>query len=221
MLANRLTLALAGATALLSVEPAPVRVLRVSPTGEASPLAPVTVTFDRPVAGSLDYSIDAKSVFRIEPAAQGTIEWRDPITIRFTPTSPLTPGARYTVTVANAFRAMDGSQMPAPHQFTFRVRGPTLLGSMPAGKYEAARWLEPDTRFELLYSTPVDAAKLSAAAYLELSSLCKTERVVRLSVVGQRPVSERDPWQYRYVERERPDPRTDSLHANVAAHAWR
>jgi uncharacterized protein YfaS (alpha-2-macroglobulin family) len=212
MMANRLTLALAGATALLSVEPAPVRVMRVSPTGDASPLAPVTVTFDRPVAGSLDYSIDAKSIFRMEPAAPGTIEWRDPITIRFTPSAPLTPGGRYTVTVSNAFRAMDGSQMGAPHQFTFRVRGPTLLGGTPAGRHEVSRWLTPRSRFELLYSTPVDPAKLAAAAYLELSPLCRAEeRVIKLTVGAQRAVSERDPWQYRYIEGERSEPRSDSL----------
>ena len=44
---------------------APLRVVRVTPDADASPLATITVTFDRPVAGSLDRSVDAATVLRV------------------------------------------------------------------------------------------------------------------------------------------------------------
>ena len=52
----------------------PLRVLRVAPrldTG-AGPMEVINVTFDRPVAGSLDRSIDPATVFRIEPGVRGS-----------------------------------------------------------------------------------------------------------------------------------------------------
>ena len=66
-------------TALVAVLPAasgaqgsaPLRVVRVTPDGDASPLATITVTFDRPVAGSLDRTVDAATVLRVEPAVPG------------------------------------------------------------------------------------------------------------------------------------------------------
>ncbi|HEV3052731.1 MAG TPA: Ig-like domain-containing protein, partial [Longimicrobium sp.] len=96
-------------------------VLRVAPEQTSEPDAVVTVTFDRPVAGGLDEAVDAEALFRIEPAVEGKAEWRDPVTLRFTPAAPLRPGATYTVTIANDFAAMDGARLPRPHRFTFRV----------------------------------------------------------------------------------------------------
>src|SRR6476660_8343024 len=75
--------------------PSPLRVIRSTPTGDAIPTAEISVTFDRPVAGSLDRSVDPATIFRIEPAVRGRIEWRDPVTIRLRPAEPLTSGARY------------------------------------------------------------------------------------------------------------------------------
>jgi hypothetical protein len=68
--------------------PAPLRVLRVSPDGEGPPALAVTVTFDRPVAGSLDRTVVPQVMFAIEPAVAGTVDWRDPVTLRFRPAAP-------------------------------------------------------------------------------------------------------------------------------------
>ncbi|HUO52770.1 MAG TPA: hypothetical protein VMT93_09635, partial [Gemmatimonadaceae bacterium] len=38
-----------------------LHVLRNSPTGDADPAASILITFDRPVAGSLDYTVLADS----------------------------------------------------------------------------------------------------------------------------------------------------------------
>src|SRR4051812_19733567 len=98
---------------------APLRVIRVSPERSASPIDKITVTFDRPVAGSLDRTVDAASILRVTPMVSGKLEWRDPVTIRLTPSEPLIAGRTYTVTVASGFRAMDGSALAQPHTFTF------------------------------------------------------------------------------------------------------
>jgi len=95
-------LALAGAALLADPTPA-LRVLRATPSGDAAPTATVTVTFDRPVAGSLDRTVDPRAIFQILPATRWTVDWRDPVTLRFRPAAPLTPNTSYRVTVDARF----------------------------------------------------------------------------------------------------------------------
>ncbi len=172
----------------------PLRILRATPTSEAGPAAVVTVSFDRPVAGSLDRTVDAKQIFRIAPEVAGKVEWRDPITIRFTPATLLTPGTRYTVTLASDFEAMDGSRLESPFSFSFQVRGPEVLASSVSRG--DSRFYPPDARFSLAVSAPVDPAVVENAAFLEFEPTCAT-RVVRVKVTGQREISDQDPWDYR------------------------
>src|SRR3954467_10002649 len=110
-----------------------LRVVRATPTADAGPMHQTSVAFDRPVAGSLDRSVDPATIFHIEPAVRGRLEWRDPVTIRLTPRAPLAPDGRYTVTVSNTFRAMDGSALPEAYRFSFRAYGPQLLTGSPVG----------------------------------------------------------------------------------------
>src|SRR5262245_5467799 len=112
-----LRLVLAAGLGMLADPGTDLRVLRVTPSGDAAPPTTVTVTFDRPAAGSLDRSVDPRAVFAIEPAVAGTVDWRDPVTLRFRPAAPLTPNTTYTVTVADAFAAMDGSRLARPYRF--------------------------------------------------------------------------------------------------------
>ncbi len=125
-------LALAGAALLADAAPA-LRVLRTTPAGDAAPTTTVTVTFDRPVAGSLDRTVDPRAIFQIVPATPGTVEWRDPVTLRFRPAAPLTPHTSYQVTVDTRFEAMDGSRLPEPYGFSFRDCGATISRSAYAG----------------------------------------------------------------------------------------
>ena len=122
----RLVLAV-GVGSLLADGPPALRVLRANPTGDAPPTAAITVTFDRPVAGSLDRTVDPRGILSIQPALRGTAEWRDPVTLRFRPAAPLPANTDYIVTVGNDFAAMDGSRLPRPYRFDFRVRGPRVL----------------------------------------------------------------------------------------------
>ena len=216
MSSARLALALAVLATCVAADthaqsPSPLRVIRSSPTGNAVPTAEITITFDRPVAGSLDRSVDAATIFRIEPAVRGRLEWRDPVTIRLRPNDALTAGTRYTVTVANTFRAMDGSALAEPYRFTFRAQGPLLLTGNPVSAEEHALHVTPNQRFELVYSRPVDLAKLSTAAYVELSTACGGQRIVKLRATDQRPIRDDDRWNVREAGGWQRDRTLDSL----------
>jgi len=137
------------ALAISGSQDAALRVLRVTPTDQAGPTAVVTVTFDRPVAGALDRSVDPATIFRIAPPVPGRLEWRDPITIRFRPDALLESGVTYTVTVANDFAAMDGSRLAAPYRFSFVVRGARVLTAAPTFRQRNPQYVVPRASFEL------------------------------------------------------------------------
>ena len=191
--------------------PTPLRVLRVTPEQSAPATTVITVTFDRPVAGSLDSSVDAKRIFAITPAVAGRVEWRDPITLRFTPAAPLKPATEYSVTVSNDFAAMDGSRLDNPYRFTFRVHGPVALEGVPAGPNEAPEYLKPDAQFEIVWSTPVELGEVSKRVYLELDRGCSAGPIVRVRAVSQRAITDKDSWRYREAGGWRRDRASDAL----------
>ena len=181
----------------------PLRVLRVTPTSPAEPYDVVTVTFDRPVAGGLDATVDPAAIFSISPAVPGRVEWRDPVALRFTPSEPLTPGATYTVTLTPNFTAMDGSRLERAHSHTFRVSPPQVLAGHPVGWYEQARWVSREPTFSLLVSAPVDPELLAQYSFIRLSPECGGGDLVRLRPAGIRQVTEDDPPALRFVGRRR------------------
>jgi uncharacterized protein YfaS (alpha-2-macroglobulin family) len=187
-----------------------LRVVRATPTADAGPMQQISVAFDRPVAGSLDRSVDPATIFHIEPAVRGRLEWRDPVTIRLTPAAPLTSGARYTIAVSNNFRAMDGSALAEPYQFTFRVHGPLLLAGTPVSS-GGGDHVEPNQRFALVYSSPVDLPTLTGTAYIEMSATCGGDKVIRLDAVSQRPIESGDRGDIREAGGYERDHSTDSL----------
>src|SRR5439155_11869000 len=194
----------------------PLKILRTAPADEAAPTSVVTVTFDRPVAGSLDRTVDPKAIFTIAPGVEGRLEWRDPVTIRFTPAAPLASNIEYTVTVASTFAAMGGSRLEAPYRFTLRVRGPRLPTGSPVSGTRHPRFVTPATRFELVYSAPADLVRLAATAHLEFNESCAGRRVIRLKPVDQRAVSSKDSWEYKEAGGYQRDRTTDSLRRVVS-----
>ncbi len=199
------------AVTITGSQDAALRVLRVSPTDEAGPTSAITVTFDRPVAGSLDRSVDADVIVRIEPAVPGRAEWRDPITIRFRPDRLLESGVTYTVTVANTFAAMDGSRLAAPFRFSFVARGARIIAGNPVYRQRNPLLLVPQQRFELVVSTPVDLPRVARAVSLELDPRCDGPRVVPLRATGQRPIRGDDGWEYKEAGGWERDRALDSL----------
>ena len=195
-----LAAALIAAAAPLRAQDGPLQVLRHTPGDTASPGNLITVTFDRPVAGRLDATIEARKIFHIAPARPGKIEWRDPITIRYVPDEPLVPGSAFVVTIDTAIRALDGSRLPAPYRFSFRVPGPRLLArSFSGGEY--ARWPEQlsiQGHILLLYSAPADLAALERVARVEIATCSADQpRTISLRAVRQRPPKDDDPYEFR------------------------
>ena len=213
MPSGRLALLLAG-SALLSAAhgaPAPLHVLRVSPLDGAARTSQITVTFDRPVAGALDASVDPARVLRVEPKVPGKLEWRDPVTIRLTPSAPLVPNATYTVTVSTDFQAMDASRLAEPYRWSFRVQGTTLVGGVPVRAGIQPQHVAPDQQFNLVYTNAVDLARLSSKAYAEFESTCSGARVVRLRAARQRAIANDDDWQLQGAGGWERDRSIDSL----------
>ena len=179
-----------------------LQVLRHLPEDDAAPTAVILITFDRPVAEDLDRSVPAASILSIEPAISGRADWRDPVTLRFTPSDLLPVGTRYTVSVSNGFTASDGSRLAEPYRFSFRVRGPSVLTNSIATLGDAAQYVDTRPRIALVMSGPGDYELLTRAAWIELAPQCGGERVVRLTLVGDRAIDDRDPWQYRRWSRD-------------------
>ncbi|HWA15330.1 MAG TPA: Ig-like domain-containing protein, partial [Gemmatimonadales bacterium] len=190
-------LATLAAAAVIAQPPSVLRVLSSAPGDDASLTSTVQVIFDRPVAGSLDRSVEAASILRINPTVPGKAEWRDPVTLRFVPASPLNPGQRYTVTVLNTFQAMDGSALESPYSFSFTVSGPKVLAGLPVSENDHPRFLGPDAVFEVVYSAEVTPKGQKGLAYLDLSSTCSKPGIIKLNVTGQRAITDKDPWQYQ------------------------
>ena len=197
MPSSRYSLVAVGVAAWLIASPAALRVLRVNPSADAAPNSAVEITFDRPVAGSLDRTVDPAGIVRVQPGIDGTIQWRDPVTIVLTPRAPLQADTRYTVTVSTAFAAMDGSRLEKPYVFSFRVRGPRLIAGAPANRNRTARFLTATSRFTLVYSAPVDLEQLSARALLRLGPECGGTRLIHLRAASQRPLDRADPYDFR------------------------
>ena len=114
-----LAAALSAASSVIGAQ-GTLRVLTWLPRDLARPTDIITITFDRPVAGSIEHVVDPSHLVRIEPAIRMRVEWRDPSTIRVLPLEPLLPGHRYDVTVDTGFSSFDGSKLRAPHHFARR-----------------------------------------------------------------------------------------------------
>ncbi len=203
MTSIRLIAVAATAAASGSFPTAQLHVLRVSPTDDANPASVVTVTFDRPVAAGLDARVDPATVFSISPAADGRLEWRDPVTLRFTPEPYLTPATSYTVTLADTFEALDGSRLAAPYRFTFTVPGPSVLSGVPLhpNHRDGNPRLEHvalEQTFTIVMSAPVSADELRRRLYVEIDRRCEGgQRLIRVEPGPPREIRDDDPWQIR------------------------
>ena len=170
--ARTITVALAavlGAFPIASTAQSPLRVIRRTPGDSATPGEQITVMFDRPVAGSLDRSVDPGRVMRLDPPIAGTVAWRDPVTLRFIPREPLAPGTTLTVTVDTGFRAVDGSRLSEPYRFTAHVPGPTPLAHRADF---AAGGVGPRFKLTILYSAAVDLDSVTRLSRVEFENRC-------------------------------------------------
>lgn len=192
----RLALAI-GTVAYVADPGAALRVLRATPAGEAAPTATIAVTFDRPVAGSLDRTVDPAKLVTVTPAIDGVTDWRDPVTLRFRPARPLEPNQSYTVTVSDDFEAMDGSRLDRPYTYTFRVRGARVLAGAPISPNQRERFLTPETKLELVTDAPVEPSVIEASVFLEFDKRCREPGLIHVTVDGARAIEVDDRWEFR------------------------
>lgn len=185
--------------ALVSSATGPLHVLRVTPATPADPLDAVTVTFDRPVAGGLDATVSAASIFSIEPAVHGTVEWRDPVTLRFTPDAPFRPGATYTVNISASFNAMDGSRLDGDFHYSFQVSPPRVLGGSPVGRHRSPRYLATRPMFSLLLSAETDVDTLMREVSVHVGGACGGGMVDVRSVGPVHRIGPDDDQSFRYM----------------------
>ena len=177
--------------------PASLRVIRTTPDAEAAATALISVTFDRPVVGSLDRTVDPAAILAIEPSVSGTLEWRDPVTLRFKPTDPLSAGVSYVVTVNPSFSALDGSRLAEPYRFGFRVAGPRILTGIPVAEDQSPRFVTANETFRVALSSSVDLAALARLAYIEPGAACPRRGTIRLTAFDQRVIPDSAAWQLR------------------------
>ncbi len=163
-----------------------LRVLRTSAT-DASPSEPITITFDRPVAPALEGTLDASAYFRIEPAVAGKAEWRDPVTLRFTPAQALARQTVYRVTVAPGLKGMDGSELSAPFSFEVRPPGPEVQRVWAENGWDGLGWVPSVPALRVLVQGQVDAGvaeRLIRIAFQQPG--CIVAHSVGVRVVAQR-----------------------------------
>ncbi|HTK55865.1 MAG TPA: MG2 domain-containing protein [Gemmatimonadales bacterium] len=205
--------------------PAPLRVLRALPEGDAGPMSTISVSFDRPIAASLEgITADPGRILTITPAVAGKAEWRDPVTLRFTPTAPLAAGTSYTVSLDTTFTSMDGARLAAPYRYSFRVRGPKVLVGLPVGpgyygerNGNSSQLIAPRDTFFLIVSRPVTAGQVDQSVFIETDRTCSAgRRVIKMTLAQQVAIPREAPWQFREAGGYGRDRRADSLRRQVA-----
>ncbi len=153
-----------------------LRVLRTVPSGEASPTTTVTVTFDRPVAGSLDRIVDPRAIFSsARRGRDGRLarSGHPPLPARRAARPERQLHSHHRPTASPPWTAA-ASASPTPSRSA--SAGPRVLAGSPVGPNGGAPYLTPDARFDLVVDAPVDPAVVEAAVYVEFSRLCAPSR---------------------------------------------
>ena len=202
--------------AVVADRPGKLLVIRTTPSPEASPTAVIAVTFDRPVAGSLDQVVDPASVVELVPAVAGVWEWRDPVTLRLRPAAPLRSGTTYAATVKPSFASLDGSRLAEAYRFSFRVTGPQVLSSDPVSDGEIPRFLTPNQQFRIATASPVDSTTVSRVVFVEPAATCSRIGPIRLRMVSQQPIADTMTWRLREAGGWERDRTADSLRRVVS-----
>ena len=163
----------AGGTLTLSREGAdgdrpsgPLKVAFASPEGDVGIVTEVTVVFDRAVH-PLGVVSEGPPPFRITPEVPGTFRWVGSRAAVFTPRQRLPFATRFVVEVPAGLQALDGTRLPAPHQFALETRRPGVTSTSPSQNQRGLP-LQPELRLELNQS--VNAAALRSAAKLKIGS---------------------------------------------------
>src|SRR3982751_6825506 len=216
---SALRLSRTGAVALLLVAAArtstaqePLRILRFQPDSASSPIAPIVVSFDRPVAPDLDQSVDPERLLTISPAVHRHVYWRDPSTLVAEFTSPWPAGSSYEVRLDPSLRSADGRRLASVAPWHVRVQSRRVLGVVPMGAtYIDLGVVDPHVHLAVVYSNPVDTSELKDKLWFVPSSECASRDSLPLAVISMRRITAEDPQQLTYAGGYDRDQRLDSL----------
>ena len=210
----------AALTLLLGAPPllaqATLGVRQVFPEGELRPSSSITITFSRPLAGTLERLRDPSTIVRIVPALPARVEWRDPGTLRIIPDEPLQPGTRLSLHI-DSLTAPDGTRLNAPWARELRVRQPTIVGSHPFLRPGYPTALDPTGRILLRMNGAIDTAVMARSARLEPTpgTECAARASSLLFRVAVRSPDSTDPWtlnhDYGVVARDSIERRFDRI----------
>lgn len=146
-----------------------LRVRQVLPAGELRPASVITVTFNRPLAGTLERLRDPATVVRLVPMIAARFEWRDPATIRVIPVEPLPPGSSLSITI-DTLTSADGVRLTTPWSHAFTVRSPAVVRSSPHLGVNQRPMLDPSGRILLRVSGEIDTMEFARTTRLVASS---------------------------------------------------
>ncbi|MFN8571187.1 MAG: alpha-2-macroglobulin family protein [Gemmatimonadaceae bacterium] len=191
-----------------------LRVTQVLPDGPLVPSSTISVSFNRPVSGSLESLVDPASVVRLSPAIAVRLEWRDPATIRIIPRAPLRPGTILVVRIDTTFVASDGGRLATPFEARLEVAPPALVASLPSLAAGTASSIDPFGHISFRFSGDVDSATFARVARLEPGApgSCTSRESFRLIPRVRAPATT-DPWplQNAGTSRDSVDQRFDRI----------
>ena len=204
----------APATAQVARSRDSVRVLRFQPDSAATPVAPVVITFDRPVAPELDESIAPDSLLIISPEKPHRTYWRDPSTLVAEFDAFWAPGSSYEVRLAPRLGAAGGRPLAAYAPWRVRVQLPRLLDAMPAGAAyqengQYPRVVDSSAHLDLVFSNAVSAQMLDGRIWF-VGNACAPSDSIRLDVLKIRPLAEGDSYYLKEAGGYDRDRRLDS-----------
>jgi alpha-2-macroglobulin len=162
-----------------------LKVLRFGPDSIAAAVAPVVITFDRPVAPKLSESVDPDTVLLIVPKVGARIFWRDPSTIVAEFDAAWPSGARYQVRVSPGLTSADGKRLVRTAPMTIRVQRSHLLhlGALPPSG-NRPQDVGPVPVAVAVYSEPVSAGELTGHVWIAASADCARSDSVAMEVVS-------------------------------------
>jgi len=164
-----------------------VGILSIGPTGAQERAVQAVVVFDRPmVALSALDAPGSEPPLSCGPGLSGRARWAGTSTAVWVPSGHRFPMASsITCSVPIGTRAVDGSVLAQPLDFTFETPPPQITSSTPSNK---AHHVDPAKPLLLVFNQPVAPAAVSGRAELI------DESGNRLPIAGRYPSDDDDSW---------------------------
>lgn len=181
-------------------------VVTARPQGAVRGAVRPAVTFSKPVKSLADVESQraedrAAPFARIDPPLPGEWRWLGSASAEFVPEGRVPYASRFTVTVLEGLRAIDGSTLAADHTFSFSTPPPEVQDTSPQRGH---RWLTPDQTLKVLFNQPVKDLLQHTQLLVEGEGTPRTLELVKVtSIADERRADDRE----RHYERLSDDAR--------------